>query len=89
MNLHSMTFSDIVMSFLRFCSFCLFNVNFSDSDGSFRDDDLHISFKVVWIVLLLFIPVICSIIYLLVRGREWRKDSDIITINILTQGTPV
>ena len=35
----------------------------------FRDDDLHIVFKVVWIVLLLFIPVVCSIVYLLIRGK--------------------
>ncbi|MDM6944145.1 SHOCT domain-containing protein, partial [Klebsiella michiganensis] len=32
-------------------------------------DDLHIVFKVVWIVLLLFIPVVCSIVYLLIRGK--------------------
>ncbi|AYZ18818.1 SHOCT domain-containing protein [Klebsiella pasteurii] len=70
MNLHSMTFSDIVMSFFTILFFFAYlMLIFQILTDLFRDDDLHISFKVVWIVLLLFIPVICSIIYLLVRGK--------------------
>jgi hypothetical protein len=35
----------------------------------FRDDNLHVIFKVIWVILLLIIPVVCSIIYLLIRGK--------------------
>jgi uncharacterized membrane protein YcjF (UPF0283 family) len=88
MNLQSMTFSDIVMSFFTILFFFAYLILiFQILTDIYRDDDLHIVFKVVWIVLLLFIPVVCSIVYLLIRGREWRKDNDIITINILTPDT--
>ncbi|WP_142476918.1 SHOCT domain-containing protein [Klebsiella grimontii] len=70
MNLQSMTFSDVVMSFLTILFFFAYlMLVFQIITDIFRDDDLHIVFKVVWIVLLLFIPVICSIVYLLIRGK--------------------
>ncbi|CAM6399278.1 hypothetical protein [Klebsiella michiganensis] len=70
MNLQSMTFSDIVMSFFTILFFFAYLVLiFQILTDIYRDDDLHIVFKVVWIVLLLFIPVVCSIVYLLIRGK--------------------
>jgi hypothetical protein len=68
--MQSMIFSDIIMSFFSLLFFFAYlMLLFQVLTDIFRDDDLHIAFKVIWVVLLLVIPVVCSIIYLLIRGK--------------------
>jgi type VI protein secretion system component VasK len=62
----------IVVSFL-FVAYLM--VLFSIITDLFRDRDLNGWAKAAWVIALIFLPILASLIYLIVRGREMAERS--------------
>ncbi|ENF6040664.1 PLDc N-terminal domain-containing protein [Citrobacter amalonaticus] len=67
---HLMSFWSIaVTTFSIFFFMAYLMVIFQIVTDLFRDDKLHGFFKAVWIVLLLFVPLMTALMYLIFRGK--------------------
>lgn len=71
-----MSFWDVVwFIFISFAFVAYLMVMFSILTDLFRDSETSGLVKAVWVVALIFLPLITSLIYLIVRGRSMTERS--------------
>jgi ABC-type multidrug transport system fused ATPase/permease subunit len=70
MTYHLITFWNVVATtFSLFFFIAYLFILFQIITDLFRDDKLNGFFKAAWIIFLLFIPLVTSLIYILIRGK--------------------
>lgn len=70
MTYHLITFWNVVATtFSLFFFIASLFILFQIITDLFRDDKLNGFFKTLWVIFLLFIPLVTSLIYILIRGR--------------------